>query len=378
MTPSHSRGARDRPVLIHSSDELYGSDRMVLQIIDSMPAVMRARLEVILPLQPTGPAGLTLALRDRGVTVEHQRLPILRRRDLTNPLALVMLAWRTLALAWILRRRGVGLVYCATSATAPVLVSARLAGADESVIHVQEVWGRQEAILIGGLARLAGVVVTISQAVYDALPSGVRRRAVVVENGIATEDRANVSPPSSGPLRFLVASRWNSWKGHRTLLAAWDLGDPPGILTVAGSAPEMGDGVDVEKLVSALKEPASIEIVGQVGSIFDLLDDVDVLIVPSDSPEPFGLVAIEAFSRGRPVIGSDGGGLADIIEQEINGLKYPVGDVASLSCLLRTVDRPKLRRLGEAAARTYADKYAADAFSSRMSKIWENTGMGEN
>ena len=125
--------------------------------------------------------------------------------------------------------------------------------------------------------------------------------------------------PEDGPLRFLVASRWNAWKGHRTLLEAWDTDVFAGVLVIAGSAPTVGEGVDVPRIVAGLKRPESVEIVGQIDSIFDVLDDVDALIVPSDKPEPFGLVAIEAFSRGRAVIGSAAGGLLEIVDDGVAG-----------------------------------------------------------
>lgn len=99
MTRSSSRDLAGRVVLVHSSDELYGSDRMVLQIVDSMPADLRNRLVVLLPTVGDGPGDLTKALRDAGVVVEHRRLPTLRRRAMKNPVAIVLLLWRTVTLA---------------------------------------------------------------------------------------------------------------------------------------------------------------------------------------------------------------------------------------------------------------------------------------
>lgn len=364
-------GPRDRVVLVHSSDELYGSDRMVLQVVDSMPTEIRARLIVLLPHLAEGPGGLTAALRSAGVDVAHQDLPVLRRREISRPWALLTLVRRTVALATWLRRQRAGLVYCATSATAPAVVAARAAGVSRSVVHVQEVWGPAERMLLGPLVGNAGQVVTISQAVHDALPERVRRRAVVVENGIATPSRDVVARPADGPRRFLVASRWNSWKGHRTLLEAWDSFDePPGRLLIAGAPPELGDAVDVAALVSGLSHPESVEIVGQVDSIFDLLDEVDVLVVPSDKPEPFGLVAIEAFSRGRAVIGSDAGGLADIVDHGVNGVKFPPGRGEALRTAIDQLGRPVARRMGDMGRKKFEEKYSGAAFAERMQRVW--------
>lgn len=371
MTSSSSRDIKDRVVLVHSSDELYGSDRMVLQIIDSMPSDLRDRLVVVLPTSTDGPGDLSHSLHDASVAVQHRQLPILRRHDLKSPRALAVLLWRTLTLARWLRSSRVGLVYAATSATAPAVVSARMAGVRWIGVHVQEVWGRREGVLLGPMIGLASTLVTISRAVQAALPTYLRRRAMVVENGIEAPSEPMVTRPEEGPLRFLVASRWNAWKGHRTLLEAWDCDEPPGELVVAGSAPTTGEAVDVARIVAGLKHPESVQIIGQIDSIFDVLDDVDALIVPSDKPEPFGLVAIEAFSRGRAVIGSDGGGLAQLVENGADGLLFEPSNAESLRTKLMGIDRVTSRRLGSQGRLKFDERYSARAFNDRMAAVWK-------
>ncbi len=56
----------------------------------------------------------------------------------------------------------------------------------------------------------------------------------------------------------------------------------------------------------------------------------DVLVVPS-LYEPFGIVALEGLINRTPVIASDAGGLAEIIEHERNGLQFPAGEVQVLT-----------------------------------------------
>ena len=57
------------------------------------------------------------------------------------------------------------------------------------------------------------------------------------------------------------------------------------------------------------------------------VDQADVVLVPSDRAEPFGLVAIEAFARGRPVVASAGGGLVDIVTDGQDGWLFEPCDV---------------------------------------------------
>jgi glycosyltransferase involved in cell wall biosynthesis len=61
-----------------------------------------------------------------------------------------------------------------------------------------------------------------------------------------------------------------------------------------------------------------------------LLARADLVVVPS-LYEPFGLVALEAMAAGTPLLVSDVGGLADIVEDGVTGLKFPPGDAAALA-----------------------------------------------
>ncbi|MGA9752026.1 MAG: glycosyltransferase [Acidobacteriota bacterium] len=57
----------------------------------------------------------------------------------------------------------------------------------------------------------------------------------------------------------------------------------------------------------------------------------DVLVVPSICLEVFGLVVLEAFTAGRPVIVSDAGGLPELVRDGVDGLVVPHGDAGALA-----------------------------------------------
>ncbi|MFN2627197.1 MAG: glycosyltransferase, partial [Gaiellaceae bacterium] len=63
-------------------------------------------------------------------------------------------------------------------------------------------------------------------------------------------------------------------------------------------------------------------------------------------------VAMEAFCRGRPVVGSRAGGIPDVVEDGVNGLLVPPGDPHALAAALVRVlsDRILAERLGAGAA----------------------------
>ena len=69
----------------------------------------------------------------------------------------------------------------------------------------------------------------------------------------------------------------------------------------------------------------------------------DCLIVPSLWWENAPFVIREAYARGRPVIASNLGGMAESVRDGVDGLLFPVGDTAALAaCIQRLHEEPGL------------------------------------
>ena len=79
------------------------------------------------------------------------------------------------------------------------------------------------------------------------------------------------------------------------------------------------------------------------------LDEATALVLPSRS-EGLGRVVVEAFCRGRGVVGSRVGGIPDLVTDGESGLLVPPGDAAALAdALVRALsDRELAERLGAA------------------------------
>jgi glycosyltransferase involved in cell wall biosynthesis len=54
---------------------------------------------------------------------------------------------------------------------------------------------------------------------------------------------------------------------------------------------------------------------GQWSDVADLLADLDVFVLPSTQPEPFGLVVSEALTSGVPVVATAAGGPQELLEE---------------------------------------------------------------
>jgi glycosyltransferase involved in cell wall biosynthesis len=94
-------------------------------------------------------------------------------------------------------------------------------------------------------------------------------------------------------------------------------------------------------------------------------------VVPSVCAEAFGRVAVEAMSRGTPMIVSAVGGLQEVVQNELSGLIVPPGDRPALTSALERLiaDESLIARLGT-EARLRAQDYTVAAATSRLSKYY--------
>jgi glycosyltransferase involved in cell wall biosynthesis len=94
-------------------------------------------------------------------------------------------------------------------------------------------------------------------------------------------------------------------------------------------------------------------------------------VVPSVWPEPFGIVVIEAMSRGRPVIGARIGGIPEIVEDGRSGLLVEAGHVDELSRAMgRLAADPALAACMGQAAQQRSRLYTAGAVVPQIERVY--------
>jgi len=152
----------------------------------------------------------------------------------------------------------------------------------------------------------------------------------------------------------LFAGRLEYEKGVQTLIDAVPHLDrsAPGVrVVIAGTGshrPELEARVRSRRLGRRVRFEGFVE----EERLRGLYAAADVVVVPS-LYEPFGLVAVEAMACGTPVVASDTGGLREIVEHEVTGLRFARGNARSLAAAVRRVlvDRDLAARLASGAVR---------------------------
>ena len=102
-----------------------------------------------------------------------------------------------------------------------------------------------------------------------------------------------------------------------------------------------------------------------------MLERAEVVVVPSFG-EGFGMVALEAMERGRPVIASDVGGLPEIVADGRTGLLVPPGDVEALAAAIVGArgDPGRAAELGAAGRARALEEFSQERCTERIEALY--------
>jgi glycosyltransferase involved in cell wall biosynthesis len=196
------------------------------------------------------------------------------------------------------------------------------------------------------------------------------RRAGLPESKLMLKPNFVHPDPGPGDGRggyVLYLGRLSEEKGVPLLVEAWKRLGSRTKLLIAGDGP----------LAERLRELASGHAIELLGArprqeVFGLLRDALLLVAPSLCYEGCPLAVLEAFAAGTPVVASNRGGLAELVNPGQTGWLAPAGDAQALAAALDAALadpglRTEMRRL---ARRHYEDKYTAEANYRRLMEIY--------
>lgn len=188
-------------------------------------------------------------------------------------------------------------------------------------------------------------------------------------------------PLTPGPLRVGMVGRLSPWKGQHVFLDAFARAFPYGSeeAVIIGASLFGADGYAqaLERQVVTLGLEGRVEFRGFRDRIEEELGRLDILVHSSTIPEPFGQVVVEGMAVGLPVIAADGGGPAEVITHERNGLLYAPGDADALAqALLRLTSDQSLRERLGAAARLRAEDFTAQRIGPEVMAVYHRVTAG--
>lgn len=342
------------PVVLHIGkvSGISGSENHLLLLL---PALRREGIDArFLLLHEDEPGAWEFARRldEAGVPVEG--VPLTRS---FSPLALR----RVLA---VVRRQRPAMVHThLVHADVYGLTAARLARVPvlASTKHGFNAFRESRAFALGDRAAARGIDLHIAisrgLARYLAETEGFdESRFSIVHYGI---EPGPEPPPHRGDTpRLVCVGRLVPVKGHETLLAA--LAKARESLTglaldVVGTGPL---DAELRRRAEALGLADAVTFRGHLAPVQPVLEEAAIVVVPSHG-EGFGMVALEAMERGRAVVASAVGGLAEIVVEGETGLLVPPGDVSALAAALVEVASSPARaaEMGAAGRRRAVDEF---------------------
>jgi len=164
----------------------------------------------------------------------------------------------------------------------------------------------------------------------------------------------------------LFVGRLSVEKGIETLLEAWENLSVP--LDIIGDGPLFP--------LCAPKCSLNIRMIGRLDSsaVLKRMSEASFLVMTSGYYETFGLVLIEAFSQGLPVIASRLGAMKEIIEEGVTGLLFEPGNSSDLAAkALWAAEHPaNMAKMGENARKVFLEKYTPEVNYRLLAGIYEN------
>lgn len=254
----------------------------------------------------------------------------------------------------------------------------RMAKIPESLGFLERLPGVGPALSARALAadRMKNLLETIAVAdriiavcgwLHDALlANGVPPKQLILNRQGAVGpklERLGQTDQPSDVVRFGFLGRWDPVKGVHVLVEAFKR--LPKGLSVALEICGAGHGPAAQRychdIYQSVRGDARIQVTPPIPhqdvSIF--LSKIDVLAVPSQWFETGPLVLLEAFAAGKPVIGSELGGIRELVSDGNNGLLVPHDDVSAwIAAMTRLAQDPVLLdrlRKGIGPVRTMSD-----------------------
>jgi glycosyltransferase involved in cell wall biosynthesis len=235
--------------------------------------------------------------------------------------------------------------------------------------------GRLFALGDRSVAGLAHVHIAISRGLarYLADTEGFDEQGFdVVHYGIAP--RGEPLRYAGGTPRLLCVGRLIPIKGHIVLLRAFaeaKVQVPELELDMAGRGPMEPA---LRALARELGVADSVRFLGYVSPIQEAIERSAVVVVPSMG-EGFGMVALEAMERARPVIAAAVGGLGELVRHGETGLLVAPGETGPLAEAIVELagDLDRAARMGEAGRRRALQEFLEERCTDRTEILYRES-----
>jgi len=380
-------------LFIHQSAELYGSDKTLLLLLKNLDK-KEFNPVVILPFN--GP--LKEALEKENIEVIIA--PVLKLyRKLFTPKNILNF-FKEIQVAFKIvnelhKKHQFSLIYSNTLAVLLGIMFARKHNI-KHLWHVHEIIEKPKVFKNGFIKLLAlkcnSFIVYNSKAtqLFWETNKKISKKGTVIWNGIETnvpqisaaevsEIRTNKFLAHSNQIVIALVGRISRWKGQMILLEAFNKMIPKTEnikLIFVGAPPPNQENFqeDLEEKIALYNLEDKVLIIPFQNEIHKIWKAIDIAVVPSTEPEPFGMVAIEAMLAQKPVVASNHGGLTEIVVNNETGFLITPNNEQELVIALEKLIHSELMRkqMGEKGYTRVINEFSVAHYVDSFEKFFYN------
>ena len=380
-------------LLLHSSSDLYGASKIFLQTAQILKAQGHTCHVVV---SSAGP--LVDKLKQDNIPVTVINLGIIRRKYFT-PLGILnrINKWSKAndLLNKYIQQNGIELVYANTTA---VLLGAYLAHKNKikHVWHVHEIIEKPKFLFLAIqwiMKRYTSTIICVSKAVqnhWSKNAPSLLSKMQVIYNGIGPVEKSTKSSfrtqyqiPNDA-IVIGMAGRVHYWKGQQYFLQiAEQLLKPstesnqakPLYFIITGDA-FPGYEYLVDEMQNFIKKNnlgGRIFYTGFEDKMDKFYSSIDLLLLPSQLPDPLPTVVLEAMQYGIPVAATAQGGALEMIAENETGIFIPISNVQDAADkifdLIQSNHRNNMRTHSIERVERY---FSASSFENQITTIFHS------
>jgi glycosyltransferase involved in cell wall biosynthesis len=380
-------------LLLHSSSDLYGASKIFLQTAQILKAQGYTCHVVV---SANGP--LVDKLKQDNIQVTVINLGIIRRKYFT-PLGILnrINKWSKAndLLNKYIKQNGIELVYANTTA---VLLGAYIAHKNKikHVWHVHEIIEKPKFLFLAIqwiMKRYTATIICVSKSVqnhWSKNAPSLLSKMQVIYNGIGPVEKsveANFRTQFKIPEESIVigmAGRVHYWKGQQYLLQiAKQLlnrstkNNPTASLyfIITGDA-FPGYEYLVDEIQNFIKNNQLGDRIFYTGFEYDMdkfYSSIDILILPSQLPDPLPTVVLEAMQYGIPVVATAQGGALEMIAENETGIFIPMDDVTmAVAQIQDLIQKEKHLLMGIAAKQRVQNLFSKLVYEEKISSFFRS------
>jgi glycosyltransferase involved in cell wall biosynthesis len=220
----------------------------------------------------------------------------------------------------------------------------------------------------------------VKHGIYTTIYNGIDLNAIATTEMNQMSIRQSLGIPLHHRIVGNVANLF-PWKGHEHLLEAARLvlnQYPDVTFVIVGKANRKEDLKRLQETVRYLKIKDRVIFAGFRQDVFQVMSTFDIFALPS-LWEGFGIALLEAMALGKPVVGTNVGGIPEVIDDGLNGFLVESRNPQRLAGrILELLGDETLRnRMGQNGKQKVQDKFSIQQNIKAIEQLYITTMNGK-